>query len=375
LITFLSFSELTYSKFDLIQGLKSIVMRQLIRVVCFSAVMVSFASLSMAQDIADIINGSKHDANYLVKGYVSPLLNVVGTGFNQGWYNTAKTHKKFGVDLTVSISNVAIPSSDKFFTVQNKSLETLSLTTDHYGNSVTTVANPRNGSGKVPTIFGPNDTKSEYTYTDPTGSNFSQTIAGIGGAIDLKDLPMKRMPVPIYNLGFGLPKNIEVKIRFMPEVGPPEAKFNFFGIGVLHDIKQHIPGLKMVPFDLSAFVGFTKMTLNSEIDDNNPSQKGELAVSATTIQALVSKKISVLTFYGGTGYNFSKSTLAAKGSYDLDSDPETPDVKDPVDISSTSNGFRATVGMRLKLAVFTFHGDYSFQKYNTFTAGFGISVR
>ncbi|MFZ6000938.1 MAG: DUF6588 family protein [Bacteroidota bacterium] len=36
---------------------------------------------------------------------------------------------------------------------------------------------------------------------------------------------------------------------------------------------------------------------------------------------------------------------------------------------------RASAGLRLKLAVFTFHGDYTLQKYSTITAGFGISVR
>jgi hypothetical protein len=67
--------------------------------------------------------------------------------------------------------------------------------------------------------------------------------------------------------------------------------------------------------------------------------------------------------------------LKVLGNYDLDDDTATPDVKDPVAIETTLNGPRMTAGMRLKLAIFTFHGDYTFQKYSTLTVGFGFSVR
>jgi hypothetical protein len=291
-------------------------------------------------------------------------MKSLGAGLNNGWYNTAKPHKKFGVDLTISVAAVGIPSSEKFFTVDNSKLSSIELTTDHKGNAVT-------ASGKVPTIFGPTDTQSQYEYT--SGPSIGQTIEGIGG-VGIGDLPMSRIPVPVVNLGFGLPKNTDVKFRFIPSVGPSDVKFSLFGIGVMHDVKQWIPGIKMLPIDISGFVGYTRMSLEAEID--GPSQKGEFVVSATTLQVLASKKISVLTFYGGTGYNFSKSTLAAKGNYDLNGDSsDGNETKDPVDISASLSGPRLTMGMRLKLAVFTFHGDYTLQKYSAFTAGFGINVR
>ena len=34
-----------------------------------------------------------------------------------------------------------------------------------------------------------------------------------------------------------------------------------------------------------------------------------------------------------------------------------------------------TAGMRLKLAIFTLHADYTVQKYDVLTVGFGFSVR
>jgi hypothetical protein len=159
-------------------------------------------------------------------------------------------------------------------------------------------------------------------------------------------------------------------------LGSDKANASFFGIGVMHDIKQYIPGLKMTPIDLAAFVGYTRLSINAELDDTDPNKKGEVAMNATTIQGLISKKLSVFTFYGGVGYNFAGSTLVAKGNYDLDGDAANgEEAKDPIDLSFSTNGFRGTLGMRIKLWVITLHGDYTFQKYNTFTAGFGITVR
>ncbi len=338
-------------------------MRQLIKVVGFCVVFVPLSGHLVAQNLDDLISGSKADANYLMEGYTAPFMKALGAGLNQGWYNTAKPHKKFGVDLTISVAAIAIPSSDKFFTVNNSKLQNIELVTDHSGQSVTSGT----GTGKVPTVFGPSNTSSGYDFVAPAPSAPFAGIEGVG----IADLPMSRLPVPVVNLGFGLPKSIDIKFRFVPSVGSDEAKFSLFGVGVMHDVKQYIPGIKMLPFDLSGFVGYTRMSVNAELDDTDPTKKGEFKVSATTIQALVSKKIAVLTFYGGVGYNFSKSNLAVKGTYDLDGVP----VKDPVDLSVAFSGPRATAGMRLKLAVITFHGDYTFQKYSALTVGFGINVR
>jgi hypothetical protein len=321
----------------------------------------------MAQDPGDLLKGSKEDANYLMKGYASPFLKSVGTGLNQGWYNTAKTHKKFGFDLTISGAFVGVPASEQFFTVNNQKFSNpeFKLTHDHRFNPIA-----GDGSGKVPTIFGPS-TQSRYELA-------GEPIEGADGLIELRDLPMERLPVPVVNIGFGLPKNIEIKLRYfssdMIGISSDEINFSMFGVGIMHDVKQYIPGIKLLPFDLSAFVGYTRFTMDSEFDGDDPNKKGKFQVNATTFQALISKKLAVLTVYGGVGYDFSKASLAAKGNYDLDGDG-TEETKNPIDLSVTNNGPRATAGMRLKLAVFTFHGDYTFQKYSTFTAGFGISVR
>jgi hypothetical protein len=108
----------------------------------------------------------------------------------------------------------------------------------------------------------------------------------------------------------------------------------------------------------------------------NPDQRGLFEMNATTIQGLISKKFSILTLYGGLGYNIANSTLAMKGTYDINEDGDiSPTEVDPIDMKFSASGFRTTAGMRLKLAVITLHADYTIQKYKCLTVGFGISVR
>ena len=314
-------------------------------------------------DIEQLIKGGTADANKLIEGYVAPMLKSVGYGINQGWYNTAKTHKKFGVDLTVSVSAVYIPNTDLLYTVNNNDLSTIKL--ENTGSAPVAA----NASGNVPTLFGPS--------TGPTYRIVSNntTFTGPGGAIDLKgDLGIQAIPVPIANLGIGLPKGFDLKLRFVPELDFGDGKFKLFGVGIMHDMKQYIPVVKELPFDLSAFVGYTNMKLTVGLDPQRPDQKGVFEMSATTIQGLISKKVSVITVYGGLGYNIATSKLAIQGAYDMDNNGSF-ETKDPVNVKADANGPRVTGGLRLKLAVFTFHGDYTLQKYNTLTVGFGINVR
>ncbi|MBK5279169.1 MAG: hypothetical protein JJE09_09935 [Bacteroidia bacterium] len=319
----------------------------------------SFAAIYAQDDLDLLIKGGVEDANYLAKGYVSPILKAFGNGLNQGWYNTAQPHKVGGVDLTLNVSAVYIPSADLLYHVDNTKLKNISL------------VSPANGN--VPTVFGL-ETPTPTYRNNSSGSTFS----GPGGIDPKGSYGINALPVPMAQLGIGLPKGFDLKVRYLPSLKLGDAgKLNMFGIGVMHDVKQYIPGIKNLPFDLSGFVGFTKMKLDVELDQSKPDQRAIFEASATTIQALISKKIAVLTVYGGLGYNIAKTNLALKGTYSFDNPAPAPPtvVKDPVNFDVSSSGPRASAGMRLKLAVFTFHADYTLQKYKTLTVGFGISVR
>jgi hypothetical protein len=322
---------------------------------------VSLVSLSAyAQDVDDFLKEEYiKDSEKIIGAYISPLMKSTTVGLNQGWYNTAKTHKLAGFDLTITASALLIPDNQTTFNVEKLGLKNLELDPSS------------KGAPRAPTIFGRNENP---IFRD---KNTGETFEGASG-IGLKDeIGMNIVPMPMVMLGFGLPKGTDLKLRFIPTIDNKGNSVKLFGLGVMHDVKQWIPGLKLMPFDLSAFVGYTRMSIKIEHDQESmPSANAysDMTMSATTIQGLISKKFSVITFYGGLGYNIAKSKIGLKGEYDVDEDG-TADVVNPVNLKFASSGPRMTAGFRLKLAIFTLHADYTLQKYSAFTAGFGFCVR
>ena len=308
-------------------------------------------------DIDNIIQGSVKDAEYLMKGYTAPLLKAFGTTLNQGWYNTGAAHKVAGFDLTFTTSLAYFKSEDLTYYVDNSKMTNLQL--------VDASNTPTNGY--VPTAVGAATPTPRYRVVQNGVTSYVNGPVGV-----LSDVGLKVLPSPMVQVGFGLPKGTDLKVRFIPEFNiGDKIKFNTFGLGVMHDIKQWIPGIKNLPFDLSGFVGYTKLKLDVGLDDADATKRGILESNAWSVQAIASKKLSVLTVYASVGYNAAKTGLAMKGTYTF----TNGNIKDPISINETANGFRATGGLRLKLAVITFHADYTLQKYNTLTAGFGINIR
>jgi hypothetical protein len=319
-----------------------------------------------AQDIGELLEGNVADAKYVSEGYISPMMKALGYGLNQGWYNTAKPHNFPGFDLTFSVNPVFVPAADKIFKVNNQTLTSFSLVTDMDGKTI-----DANGTGNIPTVLGADKSTTYRMDTAPNG-----TFNGPGG------IGINFFPTPTLNLGIGLPKGTDLKVRFVPTLdfdkmsgGELDGSFGLFGVGVMHDFKQWIPGIKALPFDMSVFVGYTKMKLDIGVSQGGANGKTELSSSATTIQALISKKITVFTPYFGVGINMAKTELALKGDYDFDNNPLTTPTKDPFTFSTESNGPRATLGFRLKFGPLTLHGDYTLAKYNAASAGLGIAVR
>jgi hypothetical protein len=319
---------------------------------------------AIAQDnIENILNENISDSKKIIGEYVAPFMKSVTVGLNQGWYNTAATHKTLGVDLTITTGLMIIPDKETVFNVNDLGLQSLSLDRSSEGYPF------------APTAFG-NDDEPVFRHNE-TG----RTFKGAPG-MDLKAKVGKNMmPVPMAHIGIGLPKGTDLKVRFIPSIDlNGDGEFKMWGVGVMHDVKQHIPGIKLLPFDLSAFIGYTKFNMEyraaeGEVDGEN--QRQEFNMSATTVQAIVSKKLSVFTFYGGLGYNMATSNLGVKGTYDLNNDGDYADSYEvnPLDFRYSASGPRATAGLRIKLSVITLHADYTFQKYKALTAGIGICVR
>lgn len=326
-------------------------------------------------DIAEFMAAGAKDASKLLSAYMEPAVKSVSFGMTGGWYNTAKAHKTLGFDLSISASTAFIPSSENYFNPNKLNLSsTLVFTND-----------TRPGKG-APTVVGPGD-KTTYTLQgDLDGNGTPDNIVTIDGpeGIDMKKtVGFAAAPVPMVQLGIGIVKNTDLKIRFVPKTTFGESNVQMFGVGVMHDVKQHIPGLKLLPFDLSALVAFNSVSGSSDLSNSATtatanSADGEMTYkfNSWVFQGIISKKVSVLTGYAGIGYTLINTNVNVDGTYNISADAGGNfSVVDPVDMDFKNKSLRLTAGMRLKFGPVFLVADYTVQKYNMLTVGLGVAVR
>jgi len=325
---------------------------RLLKLISLSVVLlIALSQPAKSQEaITELLSQSVQDANTLAKAYLEPFGKSFGTSLNNGWYNTAKPHKLFGFDITFNAAVTMPPSSGKTFDVSKLTLNYWQLQTP--ANNLTPTVTGKNVSGSI--LVPKAAPTSGIQMQLPNGAN----------------LPF--VPAPIVQVGIGLPFNTEIVGRFFPKVDIPDVgQFSLWGIGIKNEFKEFIPGFKLLPFNVSALIGYTKFESNFEID---ASKDQNLIFEATgfTGKLLISKSIPVLTVYAGVGYNKSTTNVTLKGDYTV---TNVGTITDPIALDFTNSGLNANVGLRIKLAIIAFHFDYSVGKYAVYNAGVGINFR
>lgn len=340
------------------------------------------AKAQNADDMSAFLAAAPADASKLMTAYMTPVVKSLSYGLTGGWYHTAKAHKTAGVDVGVSINAVFIPTSDNYFTPGSLGLKSLT------GFNNSTLGTSGNNA-QAPTVVGPND-KTTYTASyDPGGGLGQQSVsfAGPGGFDMKKNLGFAALPAPMAQIGIGLIKETDIKIRWVPAIHSGQTSVSMFGIGIMHEVKQWIPGIKSLPFDLSGFVGYNSISGTADMSLSPPSNPSSTdgvlhyKFNSWVFQALISKKFSVLTLYGGLGWGTIATKVDVTGKYTITATPGAPatpgsiSVTNPVSINLANSSPKATFGMRLKFGPLYLNGDYTFQKYNAVSVGLGFSIR
>ncbi len=327
------------------------------------SLLTGFLSAHAQLDLGSLLEAGVADANQYLEDYMRPVFVGTGYAFNSGWYNTAKPHGTLGFDLTIQPSLAFVPSSAEFFTFSNADYTNLRLA-DTSRDQFPTFMGPNLDADDIPEIAVIEDGEETLRFTGLTGLGLDET-----------PLP-NALYAPTVQVGIGIVKNTELKVRYIPRIkigdsAGEEFITELWGVGVMHDVKQWIPGIRLMPFDLSAFLGYTRFRSSIDLDADNPDQNAELIISGMTVQAMISKEISVLTLYGGIGFSTSISSFQVTGTFDTEDDV----IINPIDFSFNSMGPRMNVGARVKLWIITFHAEYALQEYSTATIGFGFSYR
>ncbi len=347
-------------------------------------------------EVTKILNGGTGDANKLISAYLEPVGKGFAYDLSNGWYNTANTHGLLGFDITLTTTLGIVPSALKTYDLATIGLTTLTYT----------------GSSTGPTISGSKNDGPELTYAQniTLPDNTSQTVN-----VKFKMPQGINVPfVPSFALqgSIGLPKGTDIIARYMPTIKIGDfGKLGSWGIGIKHDLKQWIPVVNKTPFwSMSLLVAYSSFNssvsgtlltpdpnqfyvtgINNSIYEN---QKVELKASAFNASLLLSTNIPIFNIYAGVGMVKPSSKFSVKGTFPLPDTPKATDVQtsidngeqpkmgvkninDPINATLASKTtLKATVGLRLKLALLTIHGDYSYMdKFSLYTVGLGISFR
>ncbi len=326
---------------------------------------------SQSGDFLEILYSGPEDASRYADKYFEPIFKGVGYGFNNGWYNTAKTHQSLGFDFTISANLAFVPEADNYFTFRNEDYLITNLETGT--------------EARTPTLFGPDELGPAMEVKDDVTGLTIARFAGPRGAGFKDAIGFQAVPSPIIQVGIGVVKNTDIKLRYIPDVARKDADYSVWGIGIVHDIGQWIPVIKKAPIDIAIFGAYSKLSTTVRFDplEDFPgeNQRFRSTIGGYTLEALVSKKISFLTLLAGFGYNSAKTNFDLLGTYHVTyGNPALPEdfiltYENPIKLDTNESSARITGGIRLQFAVVTIHGMYTFNGYNLLNVGLGLSFR
>lgn len=343
----------------------------------FSAAIL-FCSSLVAQNLGGLALASS-DASLLTQNYLNPAIQGMMSDMNSGWYSSAKIHKSFGFDITIVANLSLVPDSGKYF---------------YFNPSDYTYLSTGNGETQLETVMGELDNSTTIDVSIPDGSgNYKVGSFDLPGGV-AGDLPMNGVPLPMVQVGLGIPVvNSDIKLRLLPkQTYDNSTSVSMFGIGLQHEITKHIvPASMVLPLHLSIFGGYTSLSSEHVFSSQPgsdvvvPNGQAVFNLNAFTVQALASIDFTLLSLYGSVGYSNGTTELNLNGDYTLNYDVTDSNgmvvgtvqeqISDPLALEFSQSGLRSTLGARLNLAFFKIFADYTFQEYNTLTAGIALSFK
>jgi hypothetical protein len=338
-------------------------------VVC---VVVLTTSLVQSQDLSAELS---RVGTLNVKNYVNPIFNGFAADLNSGFYHSADLHSVLGFDVGIKIGLARITDAQKKYDFISP--DHINIKIPNTQTQVQLIAGTDYDAGVtgVPTAVGEKGTKyyvkMKRSTTDLVKQGIYDNLVAQNGSNNLFQIPngfdLPAVPLPMPQAAIGLPFGLEVIARFIPTVSAGDAgKFNYMGFGLRYDIDQWIP---KVPVDIAVHFMTQKMNFKSKSDNDI------FKASGTAYGIEVSKRLVFLTVYGGFQLEKASFTLAKiDGKFVTPDGTETP-FTIPEMTFDGENKSRATLGLRVLLAVINIHAEYSFAKTPVAALGIGVSLR
>lgn len=326
--------------------------------------LLSLLTVKAQENVNDLLAAGISDAQRFTKDYIAPASEGLGFGINNGWFNNAKSPKRFSFQLSL-IGNIGfIKDEKKSFQMNAADYENIRF---EDGSATKMVA----------TALGHNDPTIRViiTYDDPIFGNQEATLVlptGIGAeGVDL-------IPTGFLQASFSPFKGTQIKGRFIPKIETEDAKIGLYGIGLQQEFTSWLPADKILPIAVSGLVAYTHLDGSYDFTDaefvDGENQRVETDVNTLLFELIVGTNLKIINVYGAVGYITGSSTTDLLGTYRVtDGFLFSEDINNPFSVENDISGMRGTIGANLQLGFFGLNADYTVAEFDSATLGINFT--
>ena len=337
-----------------------------------------YSKLAQSQDeLGMLISESVEDTESAIKAYGGPFLKAIGTDLNTGYASSGEPLEWGDLNLKLVGTASFAPEDDLSFRPAEYGL-------DEQSSGIYTEEEI------LPTIFGDETTASiQARATSQNGEQIRTTTT-----IPLLTLGVRGAPMLMPQADIGFFGGTQIMIRGLPPVKVPtynqlrSLETSYFGMGVLHDIKQYIPDFQSSGFSWSVYLTRSTASLSlggpfytdddvreyanedvqepeEEKDYNN--QKMNFDSKGFSFGTIISNKFKVVTLFGGLEYVSTSTNLNLEGDYPyVNYSGQIAHITDLLDITEKTGrmgfnaGLKADVSfLNISLSASLVNGGYS----------------
>ncbi|WP_142531491.1 DUF6588 family protein [Saccharicrinis carchari] len=288
--------------------------------------------------------------------YLNPMTQMLGSNLQASWYNSAKTHRFLGFDVSIGMSSSATAATQRGY-----HLNQVPGFDENYKVKDGSFSIAANVAGK---------TESHPTIINRLSGREIQLPRGEG---------QDKVKLPIISGGLGLPYNTELRVKLMPKIDK-DGMGNLFqyGLGIKHSVKEYLPGINKIPaISLAIFGAYSSISSDASLHYASSStsvQQLNTAAKAYTGRLLLGFDVPVFSAFMGLGYSSSSVEYALKGNYFVGDVLNETEEKDPLTINYDLGTIALDFGLKAKLGMVQVFAAYSPGAYANFSFGVGIHV-
>jgi hypothetical protein len=337
--------------------IKTMKIEIIIRVIILIPLILSPSLAGAQSNVTGFLQFGQENAATFTSLYLGPMGNSLGNNLNNGWFNTGQAHRLGRFDFRLSIPVTFVSEPERYFTFNESDFSDIQL------------VNP--DENQAPTLFGENDHGPAVSYLGEQ--------APLPPGIGYNFFPA--VP-PVLQFNLGLVKDTEIMFRYVPEINVRGFSSQLIGFGLKHGVKQYIPGIKYLPFDLSLIMAWSKFNAGYGLNynpQNDPAidtdlQRLDISATAMNFNLIASKKLAVITFFGGVRYMYSDTGFAMTGDYPVATSGTGTDIilTDPLMLNMKGGQLGLNGGFRLKFGLISFFADGTLARYSSINAGMSL---